>query len=365
MRSKSIAAALLFVLVCGCGSTRGPVTSTIADEDSVGTANAARAPVGRAEVHDLRLRESGVVIVWGHFTRGTTDLDIIAAPGRAPDWVSMLLRGRGAPLVRCDQLRLAEGTWSVAAPVVEFDRSGREVRFEVPVSAIVRAALATDLTLEACNVRWTFEPGQLAELRRLALYTLLRRAQAAPGAAPVVVYPPGSGEHAPWRTAAGEIQPIRGSVVLSPIERAVFGYDAREPNRVTLELNSTRPNARYPECEVSVEVGPVALNARRLSVNENLLGAMHEIHRVDDFITLGLVDQGWIRYCGRRANISTMLGGLRRLILATALARADTQGSLDIELPAPQDTERTPAALPSDRTGAPEPASSSPPLHPL
>lgn len=208
------------------------------------------------------------------------------------------------------------------------------------------------LRVAACDVEWELDARSLGELRRHVLFTLLRRAQLAPHTGTPDVFDAPAGDRPPWRGAReGELLQIRGGLRVSPSETLVLGYDPSAPDHVTFELTAARRNPGYSDCEVALEVGPAMLEARRTAVAPDLQSVTHELHRVDDFLFLGLVDNAWIQVCGRRVDVGEYLAGLRRFVLLTLLARAETsQHGFAVDLPPAPERERGPGALPSERT---------------
>jgi hypothetical protein len=84
-----------------------------------------------AELRDLHLREPDTPVVALRVTRDDAEMDFIAAPGLAPDWVAVSLRQRRTPLRRCAALSANLNNGFVTTPIEAFDRFATSSRSRV------------------------------------------------------------------------------------------------------------------------------------------------------------------------------------------------------------------------------------------
>jgi hypothetical protein len=303
----------------------------------------------RMTVRDVRLRDPDTPVVAGEIEQGGLTVDIVAAPALSADWVVLAL-SRTAPLRRCAELTIEHDRGAVTAPLASFDPSGHSVRYELPLSGLLRAAFSQRVRIRACDVDLGLPTSTIGELRRHALFTLYRRSQVAPELALPEVFNVSAGDRPPWISQqSGEITPLRATLQIDPATRVTFVFDSEHAQRIVVGLTEATRWRALEDCEIELEVGPAAVRARRTAVNEAETQARFEIHDLGGFLALGVVDTAAIHYCGRTRDLANMLAALRRLVLAISLSRATSADSLGVDLPPGPASESPGVVLPQAR----------------
>ncbi len=299
------------------------------------------------------LRDPRTPVVALRLSQSDTHVDFIAAPGLAPDWVAVVIRKRGAPLRSCAALAAEVENGSVTTPLEAFDRAGYEVRYELPLSGLLRVAVAERLVLNACETRWPVGGVQLSELRRFALLTLFRRAQVDETLPIPPVLDEAQGRPA-WLSGATETtsgRVIQARLPLIGGDQLTLTYAPESADAMVLSFSLPRGNRDPAECDVALEVGPALVGARMHSAADDRTAMEWRVHDMSGYLALGVVDRASLRYCGRDFGLQTFLGGIRRHVLLTLLARAEHRGRTTprIDLPAAPPSTEQPPALPRAR----------------
>ena len=117
-----------------------------------------------------------------------------------------------------------------------------------------------------------------------------------------------------------------------------------------LETRASEDRADYEACEILFEVGPAAVRADRVSADARHM--THTLHRMDSFVSIGLVDEANLMLCDRRIELRNSLSAIRRFALILLAARAEAgRGVFGSSLPAPE-SDDAPSTLPQNRSGS-------------
>lgn len=347
--SRGLSVAMIFGLILGVGCR--PRTASSMPSESAGSSGGAgtsrRAPArsrATAQVADVRLGDSDAPVVVAQMRWGLTELTLVSAPSVSTDYVSTLLTRRTG-LRGCAEMQLRFGSSYASAELESFDRQGLQVRYELPFSGVVRAAAASSATFQACGQELELDVHQMAELRRMALLAIYRRAQAAPAMAlPTLATGPIA------EPPSEEEAHVSGSLQLDPFVSLTLEYDGERQNQVRMAIE-TRHRAGFPEdCEVSLEAGPAAISATLRDVSESRQRMAWSIDDIRGFFALGVTDHAQLNYCSFRFDLSRVASGLRRFVLVTLLRRAELLGAApDLDLPPGERREDSGLALPRRR----------------
>lgn len=373
MRSAPVfVLALIAGSALGPGCRRRPVSDehTIREEPVRVIEVAPRDRSVRAEVYEARLEDPATPLIVGRFMRAEAELDVIAAPAVEPEWLAVLIRSPRQPLRRCAELRAEFPEGYVTTPLEAFDRRGFQVRYELPLAGLLRMAIAPSVVIHACDRQWSLGSTGLAELRRLALLTLFRRAQVM-HEAPIPSVLDDAGGRPSWRRGATDSERgpvVQGTLPLLSGDELTLTYAPQTEDALVMHFASARSD--LSRCEVAIEVGPALVTPRRGPEESG----QWRIHDMPEYFMLGVVDHARLVYCDRAVNLDRFLGGIRRHVLLSLLARAEQRSQVtpSIDLPPAPRGSSPPPALPRARRDdpggdvvAPEDAPSLPPDRPL
>lgn len=284
-----------------------------------------RQAVTGAEVIDMRVGDDGVPLVAARIALQRRELDLIYTPTLNADWIRVVLRDRAASLRGCAEMVVQHGDEYTSSPLGSFDRAGREVTYDLPLSGVVRAAASPRVQVSACRGEWTLSGDQLGELRRMVLLALYRRTQSGP-ALVMPTLDDGAGDAPP---------PLRARFRISGQVYLTLAYDVSSPDEVRLGFVSNGNQPDFPTCDVGLEAGPAAIDAERLSVAvERPQREMHwRVLDMQGFFALGVTDHAQLNFCRRSFDLSRV-GGMRRFILISLLRQAASNaGRADVSLP--------------------------------
>lgn len=304
----------------------------------------------RAEIYEARLEDPETPLVIGRFVRGEDELSVIAAPAISPEWLAVLIRSPRQPLRRCADLRAEFPAGYVTTPLEAFDRRGFQVRYELPISGLLRIAIAPSVVIQACDREWALGSSQLSELRRLALLTLFRRAQVLHDA-PIPSVLDDAGGRPAWQRGAADSEQgpiVQGTLPLLAGDRLTLTYAPQVEDALVMELVAPRDD--LAQCDIALEVGPALVTPRRAPGEPD----QWRIYDLPEYFMLGVVDHVELRYCDHGVRLDRFLGGIRRHVLLSLLARAEQRSQVtpSIDLPPAPAESSPPAALPRARREA-------------